>query len=162
MANKYKNPPSLGDDSNYEQWKQAVELWKTVTDIDKSKQGAALALSIDGKAREIALNLDRTKLNSEGGVEYLVKELDAIFEKDKTDKTYETYELFDKYRKNDEISMIDYINKFEQNYNKCKKYSIELPDAVLAYKILDGANLSDTERKLVLKGQYLLFFMTTD
>ena len=150
MATKYKNPPTLDDDSNYDKWKQAVDLWMVVTDIGKNKRGAALALSVEGKASEIALNLDRTQLNCETGVDYLLKELDKIFEKDKTDKTYETYEAFDKYKKNDEISMIDYINNFEQNYNKCKKFSIELPDAVLAYKILDGANLTDTERKLAL------------
>ena len=32
-------------------------LWQCLTELEKSKQGAALALSLEGKARAIAINL---------------------------------------------------------------------------------------------------------
>ena len=35
----------------------------------------------------------------------------------------------------------DYINNFEQIYQKLKKHKIELPSAVLVYKLLKNANL---------------------
>ena len=46
--------------------------------------------------------------------------------------------------------MSDYIINFEQRYNKCKKYEMTLPDTVLAFKLLDNAGLSQSDRQLAL------------
>ena len=44
--------------------------------------------------------------------------------------------------------MEDYIIDFEQRYTRMKKYSMTLPDTVLAFKLLDTAWLDDRSRQL--------------
>ena len=97
MANSisYKNPPSLDKDKVYHQWKNEVTMWDLVTDLDKKKRGLALALSLQGKPREVALELDPAKLNADDGVTVLITELDKLFEKDKIDQAYSAYTAFD-------------------------------------------------------------------
>jgi len=46
--------------------------------------------------------------------------------------------------------MADYIIEFEQRYNRIKKYDMTLPDAVLAFKLLDTACLEEKSRQLAL------------
>ena len=117
----YKNPPSLEKEKSYEQWKTEVHLWELVTDLEKKKRGIALALSLQGKAREVAAEADPEKLNADDGVAFLIKELDKLFEQDKVDQTYSTYTAFDTYQREGTTDMSVYIINFEQKYNKCKK-----------------------------------------
>lgn len=46
--------------------------------------------------------------------------------------------------------MTDYIIDFEQQYSRMRKYKMELPDAVLAFKLLDTACLEVKDRQLAL------------
>ena len=117
----YKNPPSLDESTTYSQWKNEVKMWVMVTDLDKKKQALALALSLKGKQREVALEIDPSKLNVDTGVTFLISELDKLFEKDKVDETYSAYTDFDKYQRESNKNMSEYIINFEQKYNKCKK-----------------------------------------
>ena len=44
--------------------------------------------------------------------------------------------------------MREYLNNFEKLYTKIKAHGMELPDGVLAYRVLNSANLSEEEMKL--------------
>ena len=149
-CNNFKNPPTLEKDKSYQQWKNEIGFWELVTDLDKKKRGLALALSLQGKPREVAFEIDPVKLNADDGVKFLVTELDKLFEKDKVDQTYSAYTDFDKCRRESTMDMSEFIINFEQKYNKCKKYAMTLPDTVLAFKLLDNAGLSQTDRQLAL------------
>ena len=48
------------------------------------------------------------------------------------------------------MSMAEYTVEFDQRYTKIKKYEMALPDAVLAFKLLDNGQLSKAERQLAL------------
>ena len=52
------------------------------------KQALAVALSLQGQARAIALELDKTKLNAADGINYLLKALDPVFKKNEIDILY--------------------------------------------------------------------------
>ena len=58
----YKHPPTF-ERKDYSQWK--FELWQMFTDINKARQGIALALSLEGKVREIAISIDKSLLTTE-------------------------------------------------------------------------------------------------
>lgn len=146
----YKNPPSLSSDKTYQQWKSEVKLWELVTDLDKKKRGLALALSLEGKAREVAVDISSDDLNADDGVNKLVTALDNLFEKDKVDQAYSAYTVFDKFYRTDGMAMSNYIIQFEQNYTKCKKHDMVLPDAILAFKLLDNASLDRNSRQMAL------------
>ena len=46
--------------------------------------------------------------------------------------------------------MSDYILEYEHLYQKMMQHDKELPDAILIFKLLDGAQVRDDERKLAL------------
>ena len=87
-------------------------------------------------------------MNADDGVDVLIKQLDAVFKKEAID---EAYSPFESYKRKPEETVSDYIIEFEHSwYSKAKKFEMALPDSVLAYKLLEGAWLSQKERKLVL------------
>jgi hypothetical protein len=135
QAQNYKIPPKLGPDTNYETWKNEIEMWRLVTDLDKRKQALAVALSLTGKAREVALEIDADELNRNDGLTRLLNSLDKVFEKEAKDLSYAAYTEFDKFRMTSDMSMEDYIIEFERLYNKCRKHRMILPDAILAFKL---------------------------
>lgn len=147
----YKNPPVFREDMSYESWKNEVEMWQFVTDLDPKKQAFAIALSLTGQAKEAALQFKASDLNSVDGLKKLLESLDLVFKKDVVDSQYECYKNFENFRQSDEMKMTDYITDFEQRYNKLKnKHAMEYPDPVLAFKLLDNTKLSTKDRQLAL------------
>ena len=61
---------------------------------------------------------------------------------------FEAYDTFERYQRPVDIGITEYINTFERLYQKAKNFKLELPDGVLAYRLLRSANLSDTHVQL--------------
>jgi hypothetical protein len=76
--------------------------------------------------------------------------LDKVFLRDDKDKAYEAYKNFDTLSKSENMSMSEYIVEFDKRYNQSKKYEITIPEAVLAFRLLDKANLTSSEKQLAL------------
>ena len=70
--------------------------------------------------------------------------------RDDKDKAYEVYKNFDTLSKSENMSMSEYIVEFDKRYNQSKKYEITIPEAVLAFRLLDKANLTLSEKQLAL------------
>lgn len=60
------------------------------------------------------------------------------------------YKNFDAFKRTENMKISDYILEFDKCYNKAKKYEMALPEAVLAFKMLDKAGLSSQEKQLAL------------
>ena len=77
--------PCLDGDTNYETYKNEVEMWQVVTDIPKAKQGVWLALAISSKHplslkdKVLSSGLGKAKLGCDTGIENLLEYLDKIF-----------------------------------------------------------------------------------
>ena len=41
------------------------------------------------------------------------------------------------------MNIVDYINEFERLYNEIERYEMTLPTAVLAYRVLESASISN-------------------
>ena len=93
--------------------------------------------------------MDIAKLNCDDGVNKLLKTLDTLYLKDECTMAYEAYEAFEKYIRPESSSISDYIIQFERLYNKAKGYKMEIHDGVLAYRLLNNANISDTHKQLI-------------
>lgn len=143
-------PPSFNEKTSYESWKNEIEIWRLVTDLDKKKQALAITLSLSGRARESALEIAAHDLNTDTGMDVLLSKLDSVFLKEEKDRQYEAYTEFDRINRQSGTSMVDYIIEFEQRYNKIRKFKMELPDAVLAFKLLDTAGLNTKHKQLAL------------
>ena len=68
-TSSYKNPPTLGDGENYEQWLKEIKILQMFTDLPKAKQGAALS----GKAKDIARDIDADSLASDDGIKIIIE-----------------------------------------------------------------------------------------
>ena len=160
MANNinYRVPPAFEEKKSYESWKNEVEMWKRVTELDKKKQALAVALSLTGRARDTALEISADVLNADDGMAKLVEALDNVFLKEEKDRAYDAYTDFDTIRRETDVSMADYIVHFEQRYNKMRKFDMALPDTVLAFKLLDTADLDVKDKQLALTACSTLTF----
>ncbi len=157
-ARDYKVPPSFDEKKSYESWKNEVEIWRLVTALDKKKQALAVALSLTGRARDSALEISAVDLNTDDGMTTLLTKLDSVFLKDQKDRQYEAYTDFDRVTRENGASMQDYIVEFERRYNRMRKFQMELPDAVLAFKLLDTAGLNVKDKQLALTACAALTF----
>ena len=83
-----KNPPVLTDSIDYELWKKEVSLWQICSDCDKKKQAPAIVMSLNGSAKEAALEMEIETLNSDEGVAELFKVLDGLYLKDENQRKY--------------------------------------------------------------------------
>lgn len=134
----------------YETWKNEIEVWKLVTDLKSDKQALAVSLNLTGNAREVAMEVAAADLAKEDGMKTLIENLDKVFLRDDKDKAYEAYKNFDTFSKSENMSMSEYIVEFDKRYNQSKKYEMTLPQAVLAFRLLDKANLTLSEKQLAL------------
>ena len=116
----YKVPPVFNETISYESWKNEIEVWRLVTDLSKEKQALAIVLSLSGKAREKARELNIAVINVATGVDLLIQKLDEIFKKEEVDGAYEAYNKFEHFKRDQEKSMINYIIEFDELYAKVK------------------------------------------
>ncbi|XP_063726781.1 uncharacterized protein LOC134854457 [Symsagittifera roscoffensis] len=143
----------------YDAWKNEVDIWKRLTDLPAKKLGLAVALSLSGRRREVAMEVGGESLESENGLKDLLEKLDSIFGKETVDQSYEMYTAFESISRSS-ASVIEHIADFERAYTKMKRFKMELPDSILACKLLHSCNLTSNERQLVLSASNELNFDT--
>ena len=105
-------------------------------------------LPLQGKARGAALEIEIKDLTDDQGVKKLIEKLDSLYLKDIYQSAYAAYESFEMYIRPKEMSMNEFLDNFERLYNKLTVYEMELPDGVLAYRVLKSAGLSEENEKL--------------
>ncbi|CAG2223740.1 unnamed protein product [Mytilus edulis] len=153
----YKVPPVFTEQKPYSRWIDEIKAWKALTDLDKKKMGIAIALSLPEEGLnsirdKVFSDLSLEALNADDGVDKLIEFMDKIFKKDELSEAYEAYSEFDRFRRSKVISMEEYVTEFEKLYNKTKKFKMELPQPVLAFKLLEYSELEMKDRQLVLTG----------
>ena len=83
-----KSPPVLGNNTDYEMWKKELALWQICCNYEKKKQGPAVVLSLQGSAKEAALEMEVSVLNSDEGLDELLATLDGLYLKDESQRKY--------------------------------------------------------------------------
>ena len=78
-----------------------LTAWTYVTDLDKEKQGIAVALSLpendSSQIRDkVFSELKIEDLNANDGVDILIRFMDNVFKKDELTDMYEQYTNFDR------------------------------------------------------------------
>ena len=103
--NLNKDPPSLKDSKNYDDWVKLLEAWKEYTTVPKEKQGLALLLSLKDEAQDAVLELSREELYCEAGIDNCIKKLDNLFKRDDVLKRFGALDEFETYKRLDSTSM---------------------------------------------------------
>ena len=156
-SENFNKPPAFGDDKPYSRYVEELRAWTYVTNVAKKKQGVAVALSLpeDDKSQirdKVFNEINMDDLKKDDGVETLIAFFDTVFKKDELAEVYEHYVNFDRYKKIEIDTMDSYILEFEKRYNKTKKFKMQLPESVLAFKLLENSGLQNNDRLLVLTG----------
>ena len=142
-------PPKLDNDGSYETWKKDLEIWTMLTDLPKGKQGLAVHLSLDGRARIATSELKVEDLSSDTGVVKIIEKLDSLFLPDKGRRQFTAFKNLYNLRRQT-MNFLDYITTFEHSYYKFKMEGMELPDPVIAFMLLAASELTDSELKLIM------------
>ena len=153
MSSLKKNLPKFTTEIPYKTWKNKVQMWQLVTSVEKNQQAIIIFLeSLEGntKAEKAVSDLSATELNTDQGKNLLFEKLDKVFQKETIDEAYSTYWAFISFNRTDQMNMSDYVLEYEHLYQKMINHDMKLPDAILTFKLLDGTQVTDDERKLAL------------
>ena len=89
-------------------------------------------------------------LNGDSGLDILIKKLDDAFKDEVVEDTYSIYLKFTHLKKHSTMSMNGYTLEFENLSHEMSIHNMALPDTVLAFKILEGAMITDHQRQMAL------------
>ena len=119
----------LRADFLYENWKKEIIIWQRVPTLEqKKKKTLAIFLSLEGKAKEAALDIDDESLNKEDSVGKVLAQLDKVHLKYKIQLAYQAYDTFEKFQRLLEMSVAAFLIEFECFHNKAKAYNMVLPN----------------------------------
>ena len=149
VVSSYKSPPAWNEGIDFETWRNEVAIWEAVTDLATGKQGPAVALTLTGSKRETATSIPIDELKVNDGLKKLLDKLKTVFGKETVVELFADYERFEILTRNDK-SMTEYISEFEKANTRLKHHSIDIPDQLLACKLLFCARLDERDKKLML------------
>ena len=148
-SKKICSPPILEQIEEIEEWLREIEIWQCVTDLEEKKQGPVVYLSLPDKMRKTCNDISVANLNKEKGLKVLIAKIKSLYAKDRNALAFMAYDRFESFKRPDDMSIIDYINEFENPNNRIGKYDMVLPTGVLAYKVLKNANISTEKQQLI-------------
>ena len=147
--NNFKAPPPMRPELTYIDWKKEMNIWRKFTDLDKKKQGGALFLSLDDKARKTVLaEVPESAYDSDNIVDIIIKSLDKLLLKDDSETAFQAFDNFIKFRRPKSMTIDNFLAEFNLKYTKIKGHKMDLPDGVLAYAVLTCANLPEDQNQL--------------
>ena len=74
--------------------------------MDEIKQTLAVALSLKGRVRDIALEIPADDLDKDNGMTPLIQELGKVFMREEKNRAYEVYSEFDRISQRNHIPEI--------------------------------------------------------
>ena len=144
----------FGGDLSYDSWKSEIKAWRLTTPLEKNKQALTIALSLpvgsEVRRRIFDESGDIEELNCVDGVDILITRLDKWYKKDNLSAAYDAWTKFDNCKKAGDTTMDEYISEFRRRNNDLKKYKVSIPNCILAFKMLDNANLDVKEKQIAL------------
>ena len=144
------------DSQNFELYLNKVEAWKVLGKVPKSEQGLelwyALPESHPSNIKEkISEEVGLANLAKDDGADKFLEVMRNSFKKKDEQAAYEVYlSFFKEMKKKQEESIRDFVNRFDKVANSAKKNKMDISATVKAFKLLDDAGLSETDRKLVM------------
>ena len=143
-------PPFDKNKHDYGKWKDKLKMWLSITDLDKKKQGCSIVLNLDEETLEtVRTTLSIEDLNKENASTQILDCLDKVYQKEESETTYQLYEEFESYQRPQNMAINDYIQEFEKKRKKNADKGIEIPDVVLAYRLLKSANITENQHQMV-------------
>ena len=105
--------------------------------------------SLTAEAQEAVLEIPEDEINSDGGVAKVLERLDVLYKKDTMIEKIEAIDDYESFSRPPEMDIKKYIIEFEKRYTKIKNYGSLVSDDLLAYRLMERANLSKSNNKLL-------------
>ena len=136
----------------YHEWKNEVRIWSEfiVEKIPANKQGMALFLSLEGDARKAAAKVTLEEMKTATGLDKVLEELDRFFLKDKDRAAFLAYDKFHAFRRPSDMSVQDFLIKFELLKNTCESHGFEVPDKIASHQMLQSVNITQQKRDIIV------------
>ena len=149
MASKNEDPPTLDDEINYEAWLKDLKIWDLYTSTPVEKRGMRLYLTLQGTPRTIVRDLPIETISNANGLGQIVQALNKHFKKNDAQRAFIDLENFEKFNRTSNMSVNSYITQFEHLNCKLVEHEINYPKGVLAYKLIQQANLAESEKNII-------------
>ena len=124
-------------------------IWEDFTLLVKEEQGLAVFFSFTGEDKQAVRIIGVKTLSSADGLKLAIEKLDKLYLEDESSPAYEAYKKIEKLSRPHEISLSDYVTKFEQLHEVAENHDMEVLDGVLAYRLLNNANLPGKKIQLI-------------
>lgn len=150
-----KIPPEFPGTESYGRYRSELMLWKDLTELPPEKQAISVAFSLpkNSKIRDQVLDeMKHEDLKKSNGLDTLIAFMDKKLGKDDLTDLLEKYDDFDDFKRQKDQSIVDYIDLYDQKYNRMAKLKIKIPSEILAFRLLKRADLNKQDRQLVLTG----------
>ena len=104
--------------------------------------------SLPDKIWKSCNDISVTDLSKDNGLNTLFTKIKTLYAKHINALTYMTYDQFENFKRPNDMTLVDYINEFKCLNNKIRQFDMALPTGVLAYKVLNNANIF-SEKQLI-------------
>ena len=116
-------------------------MWATVCEEDDTKkQGVLLIMNMADKASDLLID------ETDTSIAIIIKKMDCIYESD--NDLMDQFDQFYRFRRNKDQTMKEYIHFYESKVAKLKTGGLEIPDLILSYLIIEGAQLSESDKRI--------------
>ena len=146
-----RQPPIIVDD-DYLTWKNDIEVWQRCTDVPKEKQALIVHLSLRGRMKNASSELKPDDLEKDTGMKTLLDKLDGLHLQHKGMRQFHAFKNVWQDRRKPDTNVNDYTADFEHTLSRATKESIDLPDIVKAFALLNSCNFEEEERNLIMAG----------
>ena len=156
-AIKLEPPSFVSDKKSYEAYKRELKVWSIATGVSKDKQALVVALSLpedheSNIKQKVFAEIETEKLNSDDGMDTMIKFFDDRFMKDSFVVAYEKYKAWNNLVRKVDEKVENFISNYESTCKEAENHGIKEFEIVKAFKLLDASNLEPFERQLVFTG----------
>ena len=157
MSRNSEPPPTfLSETKSYTEYRNDLEMWSRITSVDPKLQAEMVVYRLEGHPsrikEKIVTQIGEKLKNNADGMKELLKFLDEIYKKEDMAEAWDRYSEFASATRQADKSMEDFISEWKNIYHKAKVVGCDFSDTILAFKLLQDANLSKIDIKLVLTG----------
>ena len=153
---KLEPPTFISETKSFETYKRDLERWTKLTKVKAEQQALVVVHHLDGHESGIKENIDNgvkeTDLECKEGIQNLLKFLEGIYKKDTISDAFNKFKTFTNFRRKSETPIQSFIADWSTTHRKAKAVGCDMSDKILAFLLLDAANISSIDRNLVLTG----------
>ena len=150
--------PRLDDFADFETYADCVEAWAFTTELSKTRQGFALAMSVPLESKRHGQKLRESLLvklkpkslvNDISGVDKVLEYLRSRLGVSENETAINAYHAFETFYRKKEQNIQDFIMEFEIRLDRVTECGMTYPDNIKSYRLFFAANLDSITIQLV-------------